>query len=228
MADTRVLCVGFSSATRVARFQLGNLEVTIETEEGPLTLTLPALWLRLVDLLLDRWRREDHEVALLERNDCELGLTLQQAARAGGLLDTKFLIARGTNVHHGYRGRNVLDSSVRSGNLAVVKVVLDAGGGRHPMEMGWLNASLALAATYGHTSIAALLLDSGASIQFYGNMPLRQAAWENHLETVKLLLDRGADIHAANDDALRGARENGHEAVVALLLERGARADAAD
>jgi hypothetical protein len=27
MAATRPLCVGFSSATRVARFQLGNLEV---------------------------------------------------------------------------------------------------------------------------------------------------------------------------------------------------------
>ena len=84
MALARPLVVGVSGASKAAR-EGGNLEVTVETEEGPRTFTLPWFFVRDVDALLERWRREEHEATLLTMNHGMLGATLCQAAGAGGL-----------------------------------------------------------------------------------------------------------------------------------------------
>ena len=213
MALARPLFVGFSSASKAAR-EGGDLEVTVETEEGPRTFTLPWFFVRDVDALLERWRREEHEATLLTMNDV-LGLTLSQAAKAGGQRDTTFLLARGADLEHEHVGWTPLMRSADGGHLAVVTVLLDAGAGQ-------LNPALFYTALSGHAQVAALLLDRGADVHYADDASLRYSAERGYVEMVRLFLDRGADMHARQEEALRGARRNGHEAVVALLLERGA------
>ena len=220
MALSRPLFVGFSSASKAAR-EGGDLEVTVQTAAGPRVFTLPWFFVRDVDALLERWRREEHEATLLTMNDGELGETLIDAAKAGGPRDVAFLLARGADVDYGLGDVTALECAAEYGHLTVMNVLLDAGGS----ELDW---ALDFAAEHGHTACVALLLDRGADLHFTSELCLRDAARAGFLETVRLLLDRGADLHANNDEALRGARHWGHAAVVALLLERGANAGAGD
>ena len=214
MALARPLFVGFSSASKAAR-EGGDLEVTVDTEEGPVSFTLPWFFVRDVDALLERWRREEHEATLLTMNAGVLGVTLCQAAEAGGLRDTTFLLARGADIEFVHELWTALLYAAYSGHLAVTTLLLDSGAAE-------LDDALNLSARGGHSRIAALVLDRGADVHFIFDLPLRDSARRGYLETVRLLLDRGADVHAMDEGALRGAREAGHEEVVALLLERGA------
>ena len=214
MAAARPLFVGFSSACKQAR-EGGNLEVTVETEEGLRTFTLPWFFVRDVDALLERWRREEHEATLVTMNDGELGVTLCQAAEAGGLRDATFLLARGADLEHEHEQRTPLLYSAISGHVAVVTVLLDAGAGR-------LNSAFLFTSLSGHPGVAALLLDRGADVHYLNELPLRHSAECGYLELTRLLLDRGADVHSQQEEALRLARRERHAAVVALLLERGA------
>ena len=219
MALSRPLFVGFSSASKVAR-EGGDLEVSVRgrTRSGPRVFTLPWFFVRQVDALLERWRREEHEAVLLTMNGGNLGLTLHEAATAGGLRDTTFLLASGTDVNYGTEFWSSLAQASRGGHLAVATALLDAGATQ-------LGTALSAAAIYGRSAVAALLLDRGVDVNHEHGAPLRYAAYHGHLEFVRLLLDRGADINAqggVGGTPLRNARQRGHEAVVALLLERGA------
>ena len=225
MALARPLFVGFSSASKVAR-EGGDLEVTVQTARGPCTFTLPWFFVRDVDALLERWRREEHEAELLTMHAGNLEVTLCCAALAGGLRDTVFLIASGADVNwlcpaeevHLYEDieHTAVAHAAERGHLAVVTALLDAGAEIHD------GFAICWASVGGHTPVVALLLDRGADVNYGDGIPLRNAAREGRLETTRLLLDRGANVHAFNEDALRSARRGGHDAVVALLLEHGA------
>ena len=213
MALARPLFVGFSSTSRLAR-EGGNLEVTLDTEEGPRTFTLPWSFVRDVDALLERWRREAHEATLLTMNDGRLGATLVAAAGAGGLRDATFLLARGADQHY-FPVWPPLFGAARGGHIAVMRLLLDAGAVQ-------LDGALHIAASLGRTAVGALLLDRGADATSREHEALQRAASNGHLEFVRLLLDRGAPANGAGGEPLRVAREEGHAAIVALLLERGA------
>ena len=90
MATTRPLCVGFSSATRVARFQLGNLEVRFYDKASKrwCTFGLSGEGVRRVDRRVGRWRRDAHGAGLLTMNGGEVNVTFNQSAEAGALRDT--------------------------------------------------------------------------------------------------------------------------------------------
>ena len=206
--------MGFGSASKVAR-EGGDLEVTVQTARGPRTFTLPWFFVRQVDALLERWRREEHEATLLTMNRGVLGATLVEAAEAGGVRDVTFLLERGADVNYILNGRTALLFSASRGHLAVVTLLLDAGA-------QWLDGALLQAGRRGHTPVVALLLYRGADVHYLDDIPLQEAAAKGRLETARLLLERGADVHADNELAIRQAREGGHEAVVALLLEHGA------
>ena len=221
MALSRPLFVGFSSATRVARFQLGNLEVRFYDEASKRwrVFVLTEEMLRIIDLNLERWRREEHEARLLVMNHGELGRTLWQASEAGRLRDVTFLLARGAEVNYADLGHywSALDVAAFNGHLPVVTLLLEEGVSASD------DTALYLAAGGGHMAVATLLLDRCADVRSSGGLSLRAAAVSGHLPMVRLLLDRGAD--ASRDlyaDTLPVARQRGHMAVVALLLERGA------
>ena len=216
MALSRPLFVGFSSASKAAR-EGGDLEVTVQTARGPRTFTLPWFFVRDVDALLERWRREEHEATLLTMNLGVLGDTLVEAAGAGGLRDTTFLLARGADVNAGWDDIALIASS-RNGHLAVVAALLDAGAERR-------GRALIGAASRGRTPVVALLLDRGVDVHVENDAAVQSAAIGCHLETLQLLIQRGADVTAfgGNDfTPLENAAMNGHLAVATVLLDVGA------
>ena len=259
MALARPLFVGFSSASKAAR-EGGNLEVTAD---GPRTFTLPWFFVRQVDALLERWRREEHEVLLLFgrrgvvtradlwlREDASMPLpvlqywprpaegaatvsqerhnelvdlalrrgreTLGDAAEAGGLRDTLFLLAIRVEVdfEHTTTTRTALERAAANGHLAVVTALLDAGATQ-------LGKALVAASAGGHTPVAALLLARGADIEYEGDRvsALWAAATNGHVEVLRFLLDSGADDL---DAALYEAVGSGQFITATLLLDRGA------
>jgi ankyrin repeat protein len=93
---------------------------------------------------------------------------------------------------------------------------------------GW--TPLHLAAFFGHTAAADLLLASGADVDALSsnsmrNTPLHAAAAGGRTEAALLLVQRGADVKlrdAGGHTALHIAAENGDVRVVEALLQRGA------
>lgn len=94
---------------------------------------------------------------------------------------------------------------------------------------GW--TPLHLAAHFGHTTAARLLLDSGADVHAWSkndlaNQPLHaSAAGQAPVELLALLLDAGADVNAREHGGftpIQQCAENGDLAAVQLLLARGA------
>ena len=221
MADVR-FCVGFSSACKQAREGGGLPGYCGRASRGrALRPFLPPDIIRLIDALV---RRLEHEDTLLHMNGGVLGTTLCEAARAGGILDVRFLLARGADLEArtvlldeyevGFNW-TALNWAAESGRLAVCRHLLDRGAAEK-------DAALVNAASNGHAPVVALLLDRGADIHTREEAPLGSAAQEGHAETVALLLDRGADIHVDNDAPLYVAAQNGHTETVRLLLDRGA------
>ena len=221
MADPDArFCVGFSSASKQAREGGGLPGYEGRVSRGRcLRAFLPPDVVRLIDALV---RRLEHEDRLLTMHGGNLGVTLIEAAKAGGLRDVTFLVARGVDINYADEGGPPWTALVRAsehGQLAVVKFLLDSGA----VELG---KALHLAAYRNRVPVAALLLDRGADIEYGGGAALHSSAHHGHLEFVRLLLDRGANVNAVtggiNRTPLQYARGQGQQAVVALLLERGA------
>jgi uncharacterized protein len=93
---------------------------------------------------------------------------------------------------------------------------------------GW--TPLHLAAFFGHTVCAKILIDAGAqvnerSINSMNNMPLHAAASGRKAETVRLLLENGAAVNAKQHGgwtALHAAAQNGDTTIAHLLIGAGA------
>ena len=225
MADAR-FCVGFSSACKQAREGGGLPGYKGRVSRGrALRPFLPPDIVRLIDALV---RRLEHEDTLLSMNGGDLGRTLSEAATAGGLLDVRFLLARGADlevqtVFLNEEGDEVtfsaLEWSAHAGHLLVVTALLDAGA----VEC---DRAMHAASFYGHTPVVALLLDRGADVRFREGISLVSASEHGHLVTAALLLDRGANVNAQNDRPLLLAAQNGHLEMVRLLLDRRADAQA--
>lgn len=83
--------------------------------------------------------------------------------------------------------------------------------------------ALHVAAAFGYTELAQLLIDNGADLNVQGdrgNTPLHFAAQEGNLEIARLLVDAGADTHILSNvgaTALTWASGYGHTRIAALL-----------
>ena len=101
--------------------------------------------------------------------------------------------------------------SAAAGNLAVVKLFVDAGKDVN----GW---KLHLAARSGHLEVVQYLVEQGADVG-----TLHGAAHFGHLSIVKFLVAQGANVNAVNNGtALHNAASSGNLAVVRYLVEQGA------
>lgn len=89
---------------------------------------------------------------------------------------------------------------------------------------------LALAAFFGNTDVARLLVDQGANVSLAATnpmkvTPLHASTAGRHLEIVRLLVDNGADVNARQQQGwtpLHGAAQNGDAGIAKLLLDHGA------
>jgi ankyrin repeat protein len=132
----------------------------------------------------------------------------------------------------GIVGRNPLHGAAYSGNLEVVRILIEYNpayinardeDGQTPLD--W--------ASRGHNfkdgSVVRLLLEHGAVINVQdqsGWTPLHTALYYGALEVVPLLLEHGADVEAKTNNgktALQVAADRGYDEVVKFLREHGAK-----
>lgn len=82
------------------------------------------------------------------------------------------------------------------------------------------------AAAKGDTTIAKLLLDSGADVNGLSEgwewRPIVHAAWRNHLDMVKLLIEHGADVTQRGGQPIHYAGQRGHKEICRILVKAGA------
>ncbi len=93
-------------------------------------------------------------------------------------------------------------TAATAGDIDAVRRHLAAGAEIDAKESRGENTPLALASFAGHTEVAELLIEKGASLTIKnhdGSTPLHVAAFFAQPDTVKLLLQRGADTAAKND-----------------------------
>ena len=158
-------------------------------------------------------RKAEREERLLAMHGGDVNATLRDICIEGGGKDARYLLAHGADANHVVlHNMSVLWHAAYSGRLAVVEALLDAGAD-HQLE-----EALRVAASGGHTAVAALLLDRGADVHYENENALWYAAGEGHLETATLLLQRGATVV---EDILEVAVERGHHAVADLLRAHG-------
>ena len=92
-------------------------------------------------------------------------------------------------------------TAAATGNVKALKQHLAAGTDLDANSPSRGGTPLQLAAVFGQTEAARLLVKNGAKLEArdnYGSTPLIVAAFFCHPETVKLLVESGADVYATN------------------------------
>ena len=128
-------------------------------------------------------------------------------------------------------GRSPLHLACRSGALAVVKMLVEAGAGVCG-TCNYGNTCLILAAHHGHTETVRYLVGlkglQGVKVNHKADddwSALFCAADRKHADVVKVLIDAGADIETRNTDLwtpLIYACQKGSQPIVKMLVEAGA------
>jgi len=157
MADARQLSCGLRGSCKSSRRGLGFPA----SEPDAIGTPRPYLPPELVRLIDEPLRAAERAEMLLAMNGGDLGMTLCDAARAGGLLDVRFLLAAGADAGAVYG--DALYHACIGGHPLVAEALLDAGGTLTPHHR---NVALLHAASRGHTACCKLLLDRGADIHY--------------------------------------------------------------
>ncbi|KHN94540.1 ankyrin 2,3/unc44 [Metarhizium album ARSEF 1941] len=138
----------------------------------------------------------------------------------------KMLLEKGVNVGSQDPGPNeVLVRAAWGRNAAVVKVLIDHGGGSIDVSVGAKAMSMAIVG--GNAEVLQALIDAGADIhtqgEWKGRLVLHHAAMTGQAHVVGVLLRNGADVNArdgTNRTALHWAVD--WPEVVEVLLAHGA------
>jgi hypothetical protein len=130
----------------------------------------------------------------------------------------------------GLIGRNPLHATADSGNLEVVRILIEYNPADINARDEYGSTPLSLAsASYNHKdgSVHQLLLEHGADINMQdqsGWTSLHHASSFGALEVVRVLLEHGADVEVKTNDgetALQVAARVGYDEVVELLRKHG-------
>nr|WP_284703690.1 ankyrin repeat domain-containing protein [Clostridium swellfunianum] len=131
-----------------------------------------------------------------------LGRLLHYAVSSNNEIMCKCLIAKGANVN--YEGANIfssiLSTASSSGNLDIVKMLIDAGANIEGFSNG-SDSPIYAASSSGHLDIVKLLIGAGASIEGSSitTRPIAGAVSRGHLEVCKLLIENGACLDFCDD-----------------------------
>ncbi len=159
------------------------------------------------------------------------------AAYNGRMNIAKSLIGRGANANgltsHDAYG-SVLVAAVRSGDMQIVRFLVDEHGADINMAVeSWdYGSALVVAAAFSNLEALSFLVERGANINMavkggnYGSA-LAVAAASRSIETVSFLVEQGADINMSLKSgrfgsALAAAANYGIIEIVSFLVERGA------
>jgi ankyrin repeat protein len=122
--------------------------------------------------------------------------------------------------------RTVLQAAAATGNLKLVRCLLDAGATVESIvpSLRESHTAFQLAAMAGSISVVVALIEWGADVRApamneWGCTAIEGAAEKGRLDIVQLLIDMGAEVTGSR--AVRYARRSGHDVVVALLLSNG-------
>lgn len=204
------LGAGFSGTCRDGRNGCGLVLTLLDGSQRAVTLLVPGPILRLIDELVVRLRREEHEALLLTTNHGWLGWTLCEAAEAGGLQDIAFLLAHGAQLEFEHENKTPVEKAAVNGQAAAVRALLQAGA----REGGY---ALVRASKGGHLDAVGVLLERVTTYQTaYLDMAIRHAADGGFREVVQALLGAGARNLVL---ALQWACGSGHLDVARVLLE---------
>ncbi len=119
-----------------------------------------------------------------------------------------------------------LASAAWSGNMSVLRALLDAGARVDPDE--GRDSALACAALKGRLDFVRLLLDSGANPNHRSSgtdTPLTDAVQSGNPEVVRALIAAGADVNAESEDGMNvldRAIQQKDPALIEILLQAGA------
>ena len=132
----------------------------------------------------------------------------------------------------GQDGTNPLHAAAYSGNLKVVRILIEY----NPTDINARDEEMCTPLIWASSrdnlkdgSVHQLLLEHGADINMqnrFGGTSLYYASYYGALEVVRLLLDHSADVEVKDNDgqtALQIAAEEGRDEVVKLLREYGAK-----
>ena len=177
----------------------------------------------------------------------DLDRKLYFAAKDGNAATVEKLIAMGAGLqwtYHGLgsglgtgQGYSPLHAASETGQLEVVRLLLDKGAAVNAFSGGEHETALHLAAVQGELDIMRLLIERGAAVDAANEedsrTPLISAIGSSQLEAVRLLLDKGASVNGVVGGEeelppLHCACSRGRLEIVRLLLDRGATVDAID
>jgi ankyrin repeat protein len=191
--------------------------------------------------------REPEIFSALERGDIHRveSMLAEEPALANARNDRgDSLLLAAVYLGRGPMARKVVDAGATVG-LFEAAALGDEAGARAAIDAdpalvrshshdGW--TPLHLAAFFGRTGVARLLLDRGADVNARSksdrfardNTPLHAAAANSQVEVATLLVERGADVNARDGSGftpLALAANSRSDLLMLLLLEKGARAE---
>jgi ankyrin repeat protein len=166
--------------------------------------------------------------AVLDSPDYEKQNALHYAAAEGHMEMAAFLVEKGSALEakNGYGRTPLLLAARESGNVAVARMLIDAGADINATDRSG-QSSLDLAAWRGFNDFVNLLLDEGADVPLEG----RKAVWTMRFATERglerlfdHLVANGADLgvkSAEGGSLLHGAAAGGSSKIVMALLDSG-------
>jgi ankyrin repeat protein/L-ascorbate metabolism protein UlaG (beta-lactamase superfamily) len=139
------------------------------------------------------------------------------------------LTARGADVNvQAYGGLTPLIQAASSGNLKVVRLLIDHGADLNVRSQeGTILHRIINKNCKSNVEMAKLLIESGAKLQefSYRNTELHLAAINGYTDLIRLLVEHSADINAVNDynhTAIYYAARHGHRKTADALIVAGA------